>query len=41
MPKRRTKEERLLKRHDVKNEVSREDIGGSRSRVLEKGVRSP
>jgi hypothetical protein len=41
VPERSVEEERLLKRHDVKNEVSREDTKGSSSRVVEKEVRSP
>jgi hypothetical protein len=41
VPKRSIKEERLSKRHDIRIEVSREDTGGSGSRIEENKVKSP
>jgi hypothetical protein len=31
----------VIKRHNINNDVSREDTRGSRNRVVEKEVRSP
>jgi hypothetical protein len=41
VPKKSTKEWRSSKICDIKNEVSREDIVGSGSRIEENEVRSP
>jgi hypothetical protein len=41
VPNRRREEERLSKRRDVENKVSREDTKGSSNKVVEKEVISP